>query len=372
MKSLRQERGVALVIAVFALVVIGTLVAAAFFIGVQQQRVGRNTLTFQQALSAAEEGLTMQVSNWNSTTYNAMAIGDSVTFTGTLPGNAAWYRGTLTRLNPMLYFIRSEGFSADSLSRQHVGLLIRLRPLELQINAALETQGRTELSGSAFLDGSDGVPAGWTCPPAGPARPGIRMTDSTELITRGGCRGWACLTGDPKVEEDPTIDSTSLMTFGDADFSDLRQFASKILPPATYTGVAPVVAGGECVTSEIKNWGEPLAPGSPCADYFPFLYADGSISVNGVRGQGVLVVAGDLNVQGGFEFFGPVIILGRLSTQGIGGHFTGGVIAGNVSLDRNQIAGAASAAYSSCALARALIGSAVARPLDERSWANLY
>src|SRR5207245_6912787 len=35
----------------------------------------------------------------------------------------------------------------------------------------------------------------------------------------------------------------------------------------------------------------------------------------------------DISVQGGFEWFGPVIALGHVTTQGTGGHFNGGVMA---------------------------------------------
>ena len=73
-----------------------------------------------------------------------------------------------------------------------------------------------------------------------------------------------------------------------------------------------------------------------------------------------------------FEFFGPVIVRGRLKTQGTGGHFTGGVIAANVDLDQNSILGDAVISYSSCAVVRALRNSAPAALFRERSWANLY
>jgi hypothetical protein len=44
-----NSRGVALPLAIFALVVIGILVGASFYIGRQEQTVGRNTVRLQQA-----------------------------------------------------------------------------------------------------------------------------------------------------------------------------------------------------------------------------------------------------------------------------------------------------------------------------------
>ena len=51
-----NERGMALGIALFALIILGGLVSSAFFIGVQEQRIGRNTVKLQQAFSAADGG----------------------------------------------------------------------------------------------------------------------------------------------------------------------------------------------------------------------------------------------------------------------------------------------------------------------------
>jgi len=72
---LATRRGVALPMAIFALVVIGILVGASFYIGRQEQTVGRNTVRLQQAFSAAEGGMQLQVANWDPSVYNQLAIG---------------------------------------------------------------------------------------------------------------------------------------------------------------------------------------------------------------------------------------------------------------------------------------------------------
>jgi Tfp pilus assembly protein PilX len=99
MSTVHNERGVALAVAVFALVVIGGLVGGAFFLGMQEQRVGWNTLKHQQAFSAAQEGAQLEVANWNTGTYNGLTVGDSAAFAGMLSNNAGWYRGSVMRLN---------------------------------------------------------------------------------------------------------------------------------------------------------------------------------------------------------------------------------------------------------------------------------
>ncbi len=369
MCSVRNERGIALAVAIFALVVIGALVAGSFFFGMQEQRVGRNSIQLQQAFAAAEEGANLQTADWDPRIYNVMAIGDTLPFTGTVAANGGWYRGSVRRLNNALYLVRSEGFSRDSASRQQVGMLVRLRPLEINVQAALETQGELKLGGSSDIDGHDTHPAGWACGAFSADRPGVRIKDST-LISTSGCGGLSCVDGSIKVDEDPTIDDSTLTTFGDVPWGDLTGLANKILPTGNYKA-EPSLSGSDCNLSDPENWGEPLNPASPCGDYFPVIYVTGDLNVNGVQGQGILLVDGNLDVQGSFEFYGPVIVRGALSTQGTGGHFNGGVIAANVDLDQSSVLGDAIVNYSSCAIARAVNGAASGARLKERSWVNL-
>ncbi|NIR43501.1 MAG: hypothetical protein GWN83_05775, partial [Gemmatimonadetes bacterium] len=63
------------------------------------------------------------------------------TFEGQLTSGAGWYRGSIHRLNTVLFLVRAEGFSMGDEARQQVGRLVRLAPIELNINAALKTQG---------------------------------------------------------------------------------------------------------------------------------------------------------------------------------------------------------------------------------------
>ncbi|MDT8341840.1 MAG: hypothetical protein RQ751_10035, partial [Longimicrobiales bacterium] len=188
------------------------------------------------------------------------------------------------------------------------------------------------------------------------------------------------LLGSPAVNEDPSLTSTSLLDFGDLTWNELTSLRDITIPGGTtVTGTAPdsVQAGGQwfCNTANNTNWGDALNPGGICGNYFPLIYAAGSMSINsnGV-GQGILLVEGDLAVQGGFTFFGPVIVRGELKTAGTGGHFNGGVIAANVNLETTTVLGNALVQFSSCAVERAILNNAGltrAQPLAERSWIDL-
>jgi hypothetical protein len=357
--------------AIFALVIVGVLVAAAFFVGRQEQLVGRNTIRLQQAFAAAEAGAQYQAAVWDPQVLNRLAVGDSVPFEGSLAGRG-WYHGVVRRLNTLLFLIRSEGFSPDSTARQQVGLVVRLRPIEVNLRAALETAGPTDIAGAATIDGGDNLPFGWTgCPPLGPPLPGLRVPDAGLVTAAAACGGLACVSGSPRLVADPAATAAALARFGGVAFDSLRGWASKNVPGGTRR-IEPSVTAGECVASDPNNWGSPLQPSGPCGGYFPVVWVDGNISISGGQGQGVLLVSGDLVVQGNFEFYGPVIVKGSVRTVGTGGRFTGGLVVIDGGLVPNQVHGNSLVRYSSCALERARMRSAGASLLRERSWVNLY
>ncbi len=366
-----NERGFALAVAIFALVVVGALVAGGFFIGLQEQRMGRNAIGNQQAFHAAEAGIEVELSNWNSITYNALADGDVSTFTRWLPDSSGWYRGRVRRMSKYIFFVETEGFSRDSASRAHLGMLTRLRPLEIEIGGAVMSQGDITLVGNATIDGQDQDPTGWSgCPSAPDGEvPGILTNDTTAVKGSN-------IDGDPPYDLDTTITDSSLTNFGDYTFDDLKDLASLVLAGGqTLNGIDPAASGGTCTTSDTYNWGEPGATVTECQGYFPVIFIDGDVRINGNRGQGVLIVNGDFQITGGFEFAGPVIVRGNLDIAGSMGsptRLSGGVIAANVSAGKNAFSGNSSINYSFCAIDRALRSGALSKPLRERNWVNLY
>src|SRR5438067_11217363 len=86
----RNERGMALAVAIFALVVVGALVAGAFFAGTQEQRVGENQRRVQTSFGVAEAGAQERVLGWNSLTMNKRPVypADSIATVNTPAPNA--------------------------------------------------------------------------------------------------------------------------------------------------------------------------------------------------------------------------------------------------------------------------------------------
>ncbi len=146
--------------------------------------------------------------------------------------------------------------------------------------------------------------------------------------------------------------------------------ATKVMTPGNYR-IEPTLVDGECNIGDQDNWGDPFDAASPCFEYFPIVYAPGNVTLNGRYGQGLLLVEGDLNVQGGLQFYGIVIVKGRLRTTGTGGHFNGGVMAANVDLDQNNVLGNAIINYSNCAVLRAIANASPGAMLRSRAWLQL-
>lgn len=394
---LNDERGIALAVAIFALVIIGALVAGTFFAGRLEQRSGLNSLFAAQAAEAAEAGTAMAMNNWSTTTMAALPVStgapsaDAALQTNVALGGGAFYSTSVSHLSPSTFLIRSEGQRRDPsgavLSRRLIAQIVRVVIPQIDIQGALTLQGSLTLSGSAEIDGTDHIPSGWggSCGAAVGPVAGIRSNSNSVSTSGANCAGLACVTGSPQLLVDSNVTDQTFTNFGSTTFDELAAAANIVLSSGTYNGIgpdslmapigSPVGTRGACRTALLRNWGEPntgVGTYSQCFDYFPIIYATGTVLINGGRGQGILLVDGDVEFAGGVEFYGPVIATGRVRSAGTGGHVYGGVMAQNVELDPNIIIGNSVINYSACAVQRALLGAGTVRALSERSWAQLY
>jgi len=378
----RNERGMALAVAIFALVVVGALVAGAFFAGTQEQRVGENQRRVQTSFGVAEAGAQERVLTWDPNTMNKRPIypADSVAIANTpAPNGTGSYGGYSFRVGPNLFLIdvtgRDKSSAAGAIAggggaRQRIGMLTRIAPVDFGIRASLTTQGQVAMSGNANIVGVDQIPTGWaSCDPPGPSQAGVR--DQGGNVTETGN---ATVLGTPPVVNDPTINNNTFTTFGGATYASLAARANLVIPAGNYS-TDPVVTNGVCDKNVLTNWGDGENPTAPCGDYWPIIHATGTISLNNTQGQGILLVDGDLNIQGSYQFFGIVIIQGDLKTAGGGttdAHFWGGVMAKNADLSTQSLSGKATLNFSSCAILTALQATSPISMMRSRGWAQLF
>ena len=383
-RTWQNERGMALAVAIFALVVIGALVAGALFAGTQEQRVSQNTLRVQKSFGVAETGVAEQFAPWNMAINsrpnfpNDSGVGIAVTRAA---GGSGSYGGWIYKLSNSLYLIDVIGSDSASRAgqtggggsgaRQRVGIIARLAPMDFGIKASLTTQGGVNLQGNAQVNGFDQNPAAWTtCGVPGPAMAGVR--DKGGTVTTGGS---GVVTGIPPVMNDPTLNDSNFTKFGhNSSYNDLAARANITLPGGTYQ-TEPVFNGAVCNRAVLTNWGDGDDPSSDCGDYFPIIHLTGTTTLNGVQGQGILLVDGDLNVQGSYQFYGIVVIQGDLKTAGGGSteaHFWGSVMAKNADLSVQNLTGRATLNYSNCAILAVLQNTSVADLMRSRGWVQLY
>ena len=170
---MNDERGVALAMAIFALVIIGILVAGSFFAGRLEQQSGQNTLFAAQAAEAAEAGL----SNALGTTQQrddaqAIPIGTSSAGATVNLASGISYTPSVDRL--------TEAFSCTGRSGPARAPVQRWPPARwepwcaccrrtLPVNAGLTALGDELVGGNSTVSGNDATPrygpiAGVGCP----------------------------------------------------------------------------------------------------------------------------------------------------------------------------------------------------------------
>ena len=381
----QKRRGFALATAVGAIALVGALVAGAFVASTTEFRTGRDAIQQTRAFAAAEYGNSALRNNWNQSWNNSMNRGDTLIRTYDAGSAAAIVR--VVRLSDAVFLVTSEasaGTGVASGSRRRVASLLKLSIPSVRINGALTARSTTKVGGSALMIGRDTLYPGWDCPApaAGSGVAGLAVPAWANITLGGTCTNYACVQGTPQVKLGTEMaDTSTYFSYGDYQWADLVAMANKTMSPGPHTGVGPRYAGGQCDTGNLLNWGEPNkvvvgAPGA-CENYYPIIYAPGDLKINGDRGQGILLVNGSLEVQGGFQFYGLIIVRGELRTAGTGGHFNGTVMAANVAVggvtsSTNSVTGNATFRYSSCALQSALRGSATPVPMRDRSWVELY
>ena len=357
-----------MVLAVVALAAIGAMVAGCFVAGWLDARSAAAARYGQAAFEAAEAGAAETIAAWGTGLSRLPVRTDSIIAAGVAGSSLADYTATVTRLSSGLFMVRSEGrrraAGGPPLARRLIGVFVRLDAPDVDHGSALTLLGPATLASGDAVDGADHLPAGWDslCAP-GSNRPPIRSGGSAVTTDSGAPM---------PVVVDTLIGPLTFSTFGPVTFDELAARAVHDVAGAVGP-LLPSVAAGGCDTGSLSNWGEPSAGAgsvAECFEFMPVIHAAGNLSVVGGRGQGVLLVRGDLDLSGGVEFTGVVVVLGRLTTSGLGGHVTGTLLVGGAGT--SSVGPGSSVAYSGCAVDRALGANGVPGRLKERSWAQLY
>ena len=392
--KLTSERGMALAVAIFALVVIGALVAGAFYASTLEQRTGRNSMFAAEAAQAAETGPMSVLGNWDSYALNNMGNGTTVAL-GTTPmfGRTDMnYTVRATRLNDQVFLLTSLGSRTDGagteLAQSTVATLARLSFVKATAKAAVTVTKPITFNGNAFaISGNDSIPKGWDKDSLGNADP-----DCTKGADQAGIRSSTAsganngdlqkIDGSPKVvANDPTVTNDFFNIFGDVTFDELKKNADIVVTATTPQHPEPTLMAAapfRCNVGDWNNWGEPERTAGyikACSTYFPIIYASGSQlkMSGGARGQGLLLIEGDLEITGNFEFSGLIVAKGGIKISGTGNKVTGALLAQDVDIsDKNTISGNTTLQFSSCAPEQGHPGVGVRGAARLPQWAQLH
>jgi hypothetical protein len=383
----RPRRGIALVLSIVAIVVIGALIGGAFFSSSQEYRIGRNSIVEQRAFAAAEMGVNNALLRYGPGSNALIPVtlgnpGDTNQFTTVTPmGDSA--KVTVTRLTNNAIWIASAGSAGQALggtrSVRHSNLLMNVTRPDINIAGAITTAGGVRVQGAAKIDGTDIAPAGWgSCDVAAERdTAGIAVAPGQSVtVPQSG----NAVTGNPPLSYDAhAADTSTYSHYGSLTWDVLKANANIVV--SSDPNPLPVGTATTCDVSganHIKNWGEPfrvasnLVPG--CQNYFPIIYATGDLHMNSnARGQGILLVEGSLIVNGTFDFVGVIIARNDIKAAKGDMKVTGAMLSRNIDLtDNTSAAGSSFIQYSSCAVNAVTNGVAVVTPVRDRSWAQMY
>jgi hypothetical protein len=387
---LRNRDGMAMATAVLAIVLIGALIAGTFFATTQEYRATRNALGSQRALTAAEYGPNMLIRDWNLAWNQTMKTGNSFRRIY-VPASGVVDTVVLTRLRHNMFYASSTGRVGtlrDAESRRRTGTLIRLNVPTMPFPGAFTGNSSSQVSGNFKASGNDSIPAGWTdCPPPGDQMPAIASDAAANVPTpMGSCSSLGCLTGTPKIAVTPDAGDSAKVFDG---WDDLTSRANLVIAATSLTGgngIGPKYnANGTCNTTLWNSWGDPLrsTPAGACEGYFPIIHVTSLVKgalgstaiVNTGSGQGILLVDGNLSMQGNFTWVGPIIVRGNVSLSGNGNKSVGGITAFNqgcITSPCNALSGTSDVTYSSCTIDKILSQKVYPVPAKHHAWTDLF
>lgn len=377
-----RRRGAAILIALVAIVVLASLISSASFVSQQEFRSSRNTLVEQRAFAVAEFGLNSEISNWDRSRNLPAPVGDSV---GELDTSRVYVAAgdsakiSIKRLSNNIFWVVSEGRtsigSVSLESGRQTSAFVRIAYPSIVPKGAITSAGNVNLIGNATVSGYDTDPVGWNQCATVPSDtvPAIAVGPTANV----GISGSAQTSTPAVVHDSAAADSNTYVRYGSESWNTLVSNADITLPGGTINSIAPILnASNKCNYAVNSNWGEPNRPGTTqCYGYFPIIYSSGSLTVTGNgRGQGILLINGDLRIQGNFDFYGLVVVRDDI-TKGAGtAKIQGAVFSANMNFadSTSVITGTHDVLYSKCALESSLRASAILIRAKERHWAQIF
>jgi hypothetical protein len=383
-----SREGIAIPIALAAIIAVGALIAGVVFASTQEYRVGRNTMASHTAMHAAEVGLNKVVSSWTPERTKATVVGQTVTMPPDTIDGVAVVQKQYTRVSPTMFWVTATAIagsnSLQGRALKRLNTLVRVDIPDMRIQGAITARGNMTATGSGLISGRDTTPPGWTdCNE--PSVPGAGMVvgdSAANASSSGTCAGFACISGSPKVADSAIYaDSNTYKNFGGFSYDSLTKLAAadKIYTTGTTINqIYPRFNGDNtCARTDPKNWGDTSHVSGPvgCRDYYPVVWLKGATqnwTIANEGGQGIILVDGNVTFNGRFQWTGLILVQGTFAFAGMNApRIIGGVMAMNRNNGTNSVSGNPTVNFSRCAIQAVTARLATARQTKYRAWADM-
>jgi hypothetical protein len=353
----KPDRGAALAVVLWGLVVGGALLTLVTILALQEQRAAGALRREERGLVGAERVGAELLAGMTAGKLRAdlPRSFDSLS----LDAGGAW-SALVRRLTPEVVLLEVAprlpvGPASREAAGVRLGWLLRPRPDSVSPTAAVSVGGPVSLGDGVVLSGADEAPPGVdSCAApdsaiAGIAAPSVVVSGSAQLL------------GSP-----PEL----LQATGDIGaFDRFSERATLVLPGGRYA-TSPATVGTSCDLQSPTNWGDPGSAAAPCGGYLPVVTVDGDLTLGGGIGQGILLVNGDLRVTGPFTFHGIMIVKGAVD-------ITAPTDVRGILAAAELRSGAGSVTqlkvhYSKCIITMDLASAAPLSPLTSRAWIPLF
>ncbi|MFW6079105.1 MAG: hypothetical protein ACODAE_05750 [Gemmatimonadota bacterium] len=321
----------ALVVAVLALALLGTLTAALYALAVQETRIAAARPEAARARFAAESAALAALGAWRTDHVLDLGIGESRPLAGAAVALTPGVDGdaSVVRLDVRTYLVRAIGrvrrdAGADvPRARARAALLVRIVPprdLWPAFTAALTVGGAARLSPGARVESpTNGVAEPASSGPTDSACEAVDTAYGRWLAERivaalrvpaasliDGAAG-SVLEGDPAFAVDPALsDAGAFQRLGPLHAETLAAIADRRVAGET------ALSAGTGDACDAGGDGSDADSTRACTAEAPLAVATDDLVVTGGTGAGMLVVFGDLTIRSGAHFHGAVLVLGRL------------------------------------------------------------
>ncbi len=305
----RREGGFAMLVEIFALLIMSTVAVAALIGSDDERRSSRAVRAANVSFYGAEAGLhkvwadSAFMDSLNTGKFTVAPGGSRGLGWRTMP-NGVQYNVTLRRYDnggQAMYGLVAEGRGAKGLAGQQlVTFLMTSIPgsggyrLGACCEAAATVQGDVKLKDASKLQGNDGNPAIWNangrCTGIAPVnKPGVLMKDTTLFTKEGG----VTFNGNPPKKQNAAMDSTAFLQYGSITFAQLKAMANIVIDASadeiTHLLAPTTNVNGTCKTTDIWNWGSDN-PAHACYNYFPIVLIKGEVQISGGYGQALVIM----------------------------------------------------------------------------------